>query len=69
MHIHWTPVELITDAIAAGSVSTPIWMVPEDALHLHLQIASLTLGCLWIALRIVMLVSSGIRSWRRNRRR
>ena len=66
---HWTLIEFITDVVAVASVTTPTWMVPEDELRLHLQIASLVLGCIWIFLRITMLLTGVGKAWWRGKKK
>ena len=68
-HLHWTPIELVTDVAVAAMVTSPAWMTAEGQLEEHLKIISLFLGCVWVALRILMVSSSAVSAWKRRRRK
>lgn len=53
---HWTLVDFVDIGTVAGLASTPLWLAREDALHLHLEVASCLLACIYVSLRILQLI-------------
>ena len=54
---HLTLVDYVDIAGAVGLAATPLWM-PEEALHLHLEVASCTFGCIYIIVKTLITVDA-----------